>query len=130
MSPSADPATDPHAIEVRLTLPARPSFARVARLAVTGLATRNGFTYDDVEDLRIAVGELFAVLRLPDGVVEAISLRCRVGDDHLEVLGSKRPSGPLEPVGDLTREILAAVVDEVDLDERAGTIRVAKRLVE
>src|SRR5438270_9637301 len=44
--------------EVRLSIPASPEFLRLARLAAAGLASRMGFTCDEVEDLRIAIDEL------------------------------------------------------------------------
>jgi ATP-dependent DNA ligase len=47
---------------VRLTIPARLPFVRLPRVAMAGLATRAGFTYDEVEDLRLAIGEVCQVL--------------------------------------------------------------------
>ena len=44
--------------EVRLTVPAMPEFLRLARVTATGLASRLGFTFDEVEDLRLAIDEL------------------------------------------------------------------------
>lgn len=42
-------------IEIRV--PAKSQYASVIRLTVSGLAMRVGFTYDEIEDLKIATGE-------------------------------------------------------------------------
>ena len=111
--------------EITLSLPARPQFARVARLTVTGLASRVGFTYDEIEDLRIAVGEVCSLLLPgPDG---RLTFRCRVSADAVSVHATRSPAGPALEASDLSRQILLAVVDEFDLDQVSGSVRVAKR---
>lgn len=45
------------AAQVELTIPCRPEFVGVARLAMLGVASRMRFSYDEVEDVRLAVGE-------------------------------------------------------------------------
>jgi hypothetical protein len=114
--------------EIRLALPALGAYGRVARLAVTGLASRNGYSYDDVEDLRIAVGELFGVLVRPESSDQQLSFTCRLSTDRLEVEASRQPPAALTDISDLTRQILAAVTDEVAIDESAGVVRILKRL--
>jgi len=42
---------------VELKLPCKPEFVGVARLTVLGIAGRMSFSYDEVEDVRLAVGE-------------------------------------------------------------------------
>lgn len=42
-------------IEVRV--PAKAQYVGVARLTISGLASRMGFTYEDIEDLKIATSE-------------------------------------------------------------------------
>lgn len=42
---------------VELVIPCRPEFVGIARLAVLGIASRMPFSYDEVEDVRLAVGE-------------------------------------------------------------------------
>lgn len=113
--------------EIRLTLPAVASYARVARLAVTGLASRLGYTYDELEDLRIAVGEIFGVLvpgAAPDG---RMTLRCNLHGTDLVVEAWREPATPEPTANELTRQILTAVVDDADIDEGHARIRVVKR---
>ena len=53
---------------IRLTVPAASSAVRIARAGAAGLATRAGFTYHEVEQLQLAVGEAAALLAPePDG---------------------------------------------------------------
>jgi hypothetical protein len=47
---------------VRLSLPARHEYARIARIGVAALALRMGFTYREIEDLRLAVDEALIFL--------------------------------------------------------------------
>lgn len=42
---------------VELRIPCKPEFVGVARLAILGVASRMRFSYDEVEDVRLAVGE-------------------------------------------------------------------------
>lgn len=42
---------------VELKFPCRPEYVGVARLAILGVASRMKFSYDEVEDVRLAVGE-------------------------------------------------------------------------
>src|SRR3954470_14175916 len=44
--------------EVRLAVPAMPEFLRLARVTASGPASRLGFSFDEVEDLRLAIDEL------------------------------------------------------------------------
>ena len=42
---------------VELRVPAKPQYVSVVRLTISGLAARIGFSYDEIEDLKIATGE-------------------------------------------------------------------------
>ena len=46
-----------HGDRVSLTIPCRPEYVGVARLAVLGIASRMPLSYDEIEDVRLAVGE-------------------------------------------------------------------------
>jgi serine/threonine-protein kinase RsbW len=53
---------------IRLSVPAATPAVRIARAGAAGLATRAGFTYHEVEQLQLAVGEAAALLAPdPDG---------------------------------------------------------------
>ena len=58
--PNSAPAAD-----VELRLPADSAYVSVLRTTTAGLAARLDFTIDDIEDLRIAVGEASAMV-LPE----------------------------------------------------------------
>jgi len=48
-------AAKAHIVELRM--PCQPEYVGVARLAILGVASRMRFSYDEVEDIRLAVGE-------------------------------------------------------------------------
>jgi serine/threonine-protein kinase RsbW len=53
--------TGDHRADVELRLPAEGAYATVVRTTAAGLAARLDFTIDDIEDLRIAIGEATAL---------------------------------------------------------------------
>ena len=59
------PETGRERPDVELRLPADSAYASVLRTTTAGLAARLDFTIDDIEDLRIAVGEACAMV-LPE----------------------------------------------------------------
>lgn len=111
---------------IRLDVPALGPYARVSRLAITGLASRSGCTYDEVEDVRIAVGEVFGLLVQPAAPTGRIRFICRVRDDELEISAERVPPAPIPSVTDLSRQILDAVTDESTIDEAGGRITMRK----
>ncbi|GAE36904.1 anti-sigma B factor RsbW [Halalkalibacter akibai] len=42
---------------IQMTVPAKPEYVGVVRLTVSGIANRIGFSYDDIEDMKIAIAE-------------------------------------------------------------------------
>ncbi len=111
--------------EIKLTVPALVTYSRVARLAVTGLASRMGFSYDEIEDLRIAVAEMCGLLL--DNRTGRLTFRCLLTDDALEVEASRTPVGEPPVASDLSRQILLAVVDVFEIFPEEARVRVIKR---
>ena len=104
--------------EVRLAVPAMPEFLRLARLTAAGLASRLGFTYDEVEDLRIAIDELCFSLVGNRGRPGTITLSYSLLPEGLEVEGTGDFEGgeSVTPaLSPLSEQILRAVVDEHEL---------------
>lgn len=100
--------------EVWLALPAQPEFLRLARVTATGLASRLGFSFDEVEDVRLAVDELCFSLIGSRGREGSLRLRYLLTGPALEVEGvGDFGADEVEPLlSDLSRQILAALVDE------------------
>jgi hypothetical protein len=100
--------------EVRLTVPARPEFLRLARVTAAGLAGRLGFSYDEIEDLRLAIDELCFGLTGPTGRHGTVELRYLIEEGSLSVEGNGNFLEDITPIAltDLSRIILSALVDE------------------
>src|SRR5690606_8154623 len=104
--------------DVELRLPAEGAYAAVVRTAAAGLAARLDFTIDDIEDLRIAIGEASALV-IPEADPGS-DLTCRfqlgAGDlgVELEVEASHEP--------EVDRESFAwQVLDTMAKDAVAGS---------
>ena len=119
--------------EVRLAVPATPEFLRLARVTATGLASRLGFTFDEVEDLRLAIDELCYSLIGSKGRSGNVQLRYLVLADALEVEGTAEPNPGAAPLAlsELSERILTALVDEHELSSDNGVprFRLLKRRV-
>lgn len=106
-----------HGEQVRLVLPTTPHLLRVARLTAAGLAGRLGFSFDEIEDVKIAVDELCFALVGSRGRPGSLALTYTLEVGALLIEGVATYEGPppeLAPT-DLSSQILAAVVDEHEL---------------
>lgn len=118
-------------------LPALPEYLRLARLTAGGLASRLGFTYEEVEDLRIGIDELCFCLVGSEGREGTLTLHYAVTPEGLVIEGSTdRDSDRAAAAGsggsklsELSGHILASVVDEYSVSaEGVGqTFRLLKR---
>ena len=113
-------------------MPAAHEFMRISRIMAAGVASRVGFTLDEVEDLRIAIDEVCFSMVGSRGRTGTITVRYLLDDGQLAVEGRGRFSDGLgnEPiVNALSKQILAAVVDECELSagEEGPQFRLVKR---
>jgi serine/threonine-protein kinase RsbW len=114
-----------HGEEVRLTMPAIPQLLRVARLTAAGLAGRLGFTFDEIEDVKIAVDELCFALVGTKGREGELTVTYRLLPDALEIEGRGAFGGgaPSPVPSELSSQILDAVVDEHELTRDGDELR-------
>ena len=119
--------TDVDGEEVRLTMPATPQLLRVARLTAAALASRLGFSFDEIEDVKIAVDELCFALVGSKGRDGNLTLVYRLREQRLEIAGEgvfSTGEGEQAPTpSELSAQILAAVVDEHELSRDGNTMR-------
>jgi hypothetical protein len=117
--------------EVLVSLPADPQLLRVARLTAANLAGRLGFTFDEVEDVKIAVDELCFALVGSRGREGTLSLRYQLGTDRIAIegWGTFTDGQAVQTPSELSAQILAATVDEhvVETDGDTQRFRLVKR---
>jgi hypothetical protein len=107
--------------EIRLTLPADDAFHGVAHLVLGGLAARLNLSFENLEDLELALDSLLG--RPSDG--REVTLRVLVEDGELRMI-----VGPFAAVRAELQEggadslnlgrILDAVCDSVEIEDRDG----------
>ncbi|MFC5602170.1 anti-sigma B factor RsbW [Sporosarcina koreensis] len=74
---------------IEIKIPARAQYVGVARLMISGIASRLGFTYDDIEDLKIASSEAItnAVQHAyGDNEDGEIVVGCALYEERLEIM--------------------------------------------
>ncbi|TRY44295.1 anti-sigma B factor RsbW [Geobacillus sp. LEMMJ02] len=136
-----------HETVVQLSIPADAQFIDVARLTLYGLAAKMGFSYEEIEDMKVAVSEACnnAVLHAYNergGVIhlcfemraDALSITIRdegKGFDYKRVSKQTAPlsAKPLEDVkaGGLGLFLMEALMDDVTVTTKGGTeVRLTK----
>ena len=107
--------------EITLVLPAQEDFHHIAHLVVGGLGARLELTYEQLEDLQVALEALLAC-RDDDGdisvgiAVDDAQVRTTIGPFTADAIaGLDRDGGELG-----LRRVLETVSDSVEVDERDG----------
>lgn len=134
---------------VELRLPNRPEFVAVARLTVSAVATRMNFDVEDIEDIKVAVGEACTNAiehGCPSSVgEEMIVLTCELQEDAL-VITVQDPGDGFDPAAATRQQpygtlalterglgmlLMEALMDGVDFSSNPGDgtqVRMVKRL--
>lgn len=126
--PSMQRNVGTHRVEV--TIPGRPEFVAVVRLAAAGVAGRMAFSFDEVEDIKIAVGEACTAAILAKA--QDVRVHFELASDHLEVQVAYPPGRPeeSEPESEFGLLLIRCLMDEVQTltDHGQHLIRMTKTL--
>ncbi|MEP7111777.1 MAG: ATP-binding protein [Ilumatobacteraceae bacterium] len=115
---------DPTAVDddhVELIVPLRTRHASTVRMIAASLGAEAGFTVDEIDDVRLALDEVFSILA-QHHVGERVRTSFRLdGNQLIARLGLE--SGPVdaEP-DDLAANILRSVVDHYEFDAEGVTL--------
>jgi serine/threonine-protein kinase RsbW len=122
-------ATVPDSRDVSLTIPAKPDYLVLARLALAAVCRLTPLTPEDVADLKLAVTEAAADYvdeRAADQEEARVNFSFRLEEERLVLVleGAQAEVPPAEQ--ELGRAIIDATVDECDF--APGRTRLVKRL--
>jgi len=107
---------------VRISLPASREYVRLVRLSASGIATNLGFDVDELDDLRVAVGELVN-LTLEACKPETLEVVFTVVGNELHLAGTAPArDGAAIDLDGLTRQILDAFTDAYEIGIDHGTV--------
>lgn len=114
---------------IRLTLPADPEYGRVARTAAAGLALRLGFSYGEIEDLRLAIDEVLILLLRPSAESDQVTLVFEPTEEGLVLdasTGQTPTDWPDEEACNRFEYLVDPVVDAWEVDEDQGRVHLVK----
>ncbi|UFJ40950.1 anti-sigma B factor RsbW [Brevibacillus humidisoli] len=129
---------------VELTIPARAEYIGVARLLVSGVANRAGFSYDEIEDIKLAVAEACTNAihhAYGEGANGSVRILCMIYEDRLQIQiidwGAsfdpervERKLGPFDKDADIDSLtegglglfLIQSVMDDVQIDADNGCV--------
>ncbi|MGM8366587.1 anti-sigma B factor RsbW [Virgibacillus sp. W0181] len=129
---------------IEMKFPARAEYVGVIRLSISGIASRMGFSYEDIEDLKVAVSEAATNVvshAYEKGEPGELTIGFGIYDQRLEIMvadhgGSfdlneiKGKIGPYEPSesveslreGGFGLFLINALMDKVEINNKYGVI--------
>ena len=120
---------------VEIEIPARPEFVRIVRLVMAGMGNSAGLNMEEIEDLKLAVGE--ACHTVLQGGTPTCRIRVRAGVQHDMIrIEIARPAVgcpatlPADAEDKIGFVLMRHLMDEVTLEspDDGPTIRMMRRL--
>jgi serine/threonine-protein kinase RsbW len=136
---------------LEMKVPAKPEYVGVIRLTISGIANRLGYSYDDIEDIKIAVAE--ACTNVVNHAYKEengqMTIGCGVYEDRLEIMVADRgksfsfeeQKGKLGPIssnkpiselkeGGLGLFLINALMDKVEIINDTGVIIIMTKFLQ
>lgn len=113
--------------EVLLRVPARPEFGRVVRVGGAALGLRQGLSFTEIDELRLAIDE--AVILLLDGIDAdgELAATFRFEGERLELEFHASSAATLSGTAvDRFDEICSPLIDDYDIDPGRAWLRLRK----
>ncbi len=106
--------------DIVLSVPARAEYVHILRAVAAGVAARQDFSYDEIDDLRLAVdeacGQLFSVGGEGTSMTLGINLLDGGVDIRVGIDVEPSPWPPLDHRDSLTWQVLSALTDEAEFE--------------
>lgn len=120
------PAVAPESRDVSLTIPAKPGYLVLARLALSAVCRLTPLEPAEVADLKLAVTEAASDFVEGGGEEDTVAFEFRLHPDRLAIELSGPPGASPPDEQELSRAIIEATVDRAEFTE--GRTVLAKRL--
>jgi anti-sigma regulatory factor (Ser/Thr protein kinase) len=104
--------------DVHLSVPARPDYLVLARLALSAMCRLTPLEHAEVADLKLAITEAASGYVTGNDQDAAIDFAFRLHDDRLEMTLDGDPVDHPAEEQEVSRAIVAATVDEFELEGR------------
>lgn len=137
---------------VELKIPAKPEYIGVVRLTISGIANRLGYSYDDIEDMKIAVAEactnVVTHAYADDHINRDMLVTCGVYEDHIrisvadkgghtDVENFRKGNGPVSSSdtieqlkeGGLGLYLIETLMDDVEVSSNSGVVIVMTKFL-
>ncbi|SDO32082.1 anti-sigma B factor RsbW [Alkalicoccus daliensis] len=138
---------------IEMKVPARPEYVGVVRLTVSGIANRLGYSYDDIEDIKIAIAEACTNVvnhAYPDDTEQdSMHITFAVYEDRMELIVAdqggavdvdqlNKGRGPItkeQPVEDLKEGglglfLIETLMDEVEIRGESGVMIIMTKFLQ
>jgi hypothetical protein len=115
----------PESATVALTIPARPDYVILGRLALAAVAARTALDAEEVADLKLAITEGATALVAEDSP-HRLTFTFRISDSFVVDIGGPPELTISDGERELSRAIIEATVDECEW--RDATLRLVKHL--
>lgn len=100
--------------QIMLTIPPKAEYIMVVRLTLSGIAARVGFDFETIEDLKMAISEVFNLFEI-EKLNRKISIEFNIASEYLDIRIDV-PNGEIKD-NELAKMILQTLIDETEFEK-------------